>query len=71
MKLYSADGSELMTINGLARDGNTLLIKGKVLGTLPMTARLNASAVRAGLKLLTPRLLFFVLTLPFRRGSAR
>jgi hypothetical protein len=69
VKLQSSDGSELMTINALERDGDSLLIKGKVFGALPMNARLNPEAARAALKLLTPRLIFFLLTLPFRKGQ--
>jgi hypothetical protein len=68
VKLHSTDGSELMTINALERDGNSLIIKGKVFGAMPMNARLKPDAARAALKLLTPRLIFFLLTLPFRRG---
>jgi hypothetical protein len=67
VKLHSADGSELLTVTSLARDGNSLLIKGKVFGAMPMTARLDPKAARAALKLLTPRLMLFLLTLPFRR----
>jgi len=68
MKLYSTDGGELMTVSALERDGNSLLIKGKVFGAMPMNARLKPEAARAALKLLTPRLFFFLLSLPFRRG---
>ena len=68
MKLHSTDGSELMTISALERNGNSLLIKGKVFGAMPMNARLKPDAARAALKLLTPRLIFFLLTLPFRKG---
>jgi hypothetical protein len=68
VKLHSTDGSELLTVNSLTRDGNSLLIKGKVFGAMPMNARLNPEAARAALKLLTPRLVLFLLTLPFRRG---
>lgn len=68
MKLQSTDGSELMTVTALERDGNTLVIKGKVFGTMPMNARLSPTAARAALKLLSPRILLFLLTLPFRRG---
>jgi hypothetical protein len=68
MKLHSTDGSELMTISALERDGDSLLIKGKVFGAMPMNARLKPEAARAALKLLTPRLVLFLLTLPFRRG---
>jgi hypothetical protein len=67
VKLHSTDGSELLTINALERDGNSLLIKGKVFGAMPMNARLKPEAARAALKLLTPRLILFLLTLPFRR----
>jgi hypothetical protein len=68
VKLHSTDGSELMTVNALERNGNSLLIKGKVFGTMPLNARLNPEEARAALKLLTPRLILFLLTLPFRRG---
>jgi len=68
VKLQSTDGSELMTVTALERDGNTLLIKGKVFGAMPMNARLSPAAARAALKLLSPRLILFLLTLPFRKG---
>jgi hypothetical protein len=68
VKLQSTDGSELMTITALERNGNSLLIKGKVFGAMPMNASLNPEAARAALKLLTPRLILFLLTLPFRKG---
>ena len=68
MKLQSTDGSELMTVSALERNGNWLLIKGKVFGTMPLNARLSPTEARAALKLLTPRLILFLLTLPFRRG---
>jgi hypothetical protein len=67
MKLYSSDGGELMTVSALERDGNTLLIKGKVFGAMPLNARLTSESARAALKLLTPSLFWFLLTLPFRR----
>lgn len=69
MKLKSTDGGELMTVDSLERDGDTLLIKGKVFGAMPLNARLDADAARAAMKLLTPKLIFFLLTLPFRRGT--
>jgi len=68
MKLYAADRSELMQINSIERDGTDLLIKGKVFGTMPMTARLTPDQARQGLKLLRFRLLMFLITMLFRRG---
>jgi hypothetical protein len=69
MKLRSADGSELMAVSALERDGNQLLIRGKVFGAMPLDARLGPAAARAALKLLTPGLVWFLLTLPFRRET--
>jgi hypothetical protein len=68
VKLHSTDGSELLAVSSLERDGNSLLIKGKVFGAMPMNALLKPAAARAALKLLTPRLILFLLTLPFRKG---
>jgi hypothetical protein len=44
------------------------VIKGKVFGTMPMTARLTPVQARAAFKLLNLRTVLFLLTLPFRRG---
>jgi hypothetical protein len=69
MKILSTDGGELMTVQSLERDGNALLIRGKVFGAMPMNAKLTPEAARAALKMLTPGLVWFLLTLPFRRES--
>ena len=68
MKLTGPDKSELMTVSALERDGDDLVIKGKVFGTMPMTARLTPEQARAAFKLLNLRTILFILTLPFRRG---
>ena len=67
MTLYSADKTELMTVSAIERDGSDLLIKGKVFGTMPMTARLTPQQARQGLKLLSLRQIFFLLTMLFRK----
>ena len=69
MKIKSADGSELMQVNALERDGDLLVIKGKIMGAMPMTAKLSPDEFRKGLGLLNLRLFFFLLTFPFRRGA--
>ncbi|HUN77035.1 MAG TPA: hypothetical protein VMU40_21170 [Steroidobacteraceae bacterium] len=68
MKLYSQEGGELMRIESLERQGNQLLVRGKVFGTMPITAALPAREVRSALKLLNWRLALFLVTLPFRRS---
>jgi len=67
MKIYSADGSELMDIQSLGRDGNKLVIKGKVFGSMPMGAKLSPKDARQGLKLLNPKLVWFLLTFLLRK----
>ena len=69
MKLYSADKSELMTVSRIERDGDDLVIKGKVFGAMPMSARLKPEEARAALKLLSPKLVWFLLTLLFRKSK--
>lgn len=56
-----------MDIAALDRDGDVLLIKGKIYGTMPMTARLTPAEARRGFRLLTPRLFLFLLTFLFRK----
>ena len=66
MRIKSADGSELMQVNALERDGNLLEIKGKIMGAMPMTAKLSPAEFRMGFGLLNLKLFLFLLTFPFR-----
>ena len=67
MKIYGADGKEMMTVSSIERDGAELLVKGKLFGTMPLSARLKAQDAREGLKLMSWRTRWFLLTLLFRR----
>ena len=71
MKIYSADKSELMQVSRIERKGSDLVLKGKVYGTMPMSATLTPEQARAALKLLSPGLILFLLTLPFRKGEKK
>jgi hypothetical protein len=66
LTLYSPDNSKLMEVERLERSGNELLIKGKVFGAMPMTARLSPAEARKGLKLLDFKLAWFLVTFLFR-----
>ena len=68
MKLYSQDGSVVMEVQSLEPEGDDLVIKGKVFGAMPLTARLRPSETRNLLKLINPGLFLFLITLPFRRS---
>ena len=67
MKLYSADKSELMDVSSIERDGNDLVIKGKVFAAMPMAARLRPEEAKKALKLVNLKTALFILTLPFRK----
>lgn len=67
MKLQNLDQSTLMEVTSLGTEGAHLVIKGTILGSMPITAMLTPSEARSLFKLLTPRLFFFLLTLLFRR----
>ena len=66
MKFVGVDGSEIIVVTALDRDSNNLVIKGKVFGAMPISARLSPAEARKGLKLLNFRLLLFLLTLLLR-----
>ncbi|MES2302543.1 MAG: hypothetical protein V4521_10815 [Pseudomonadota bacterium] len=67
-KILDAQDKELMAIRKLERDGNTLVIRGKIFGAMPMVAKLTPEEARAALKLIDVRTFLFLLTLLFRRS---
>ncbi|MCS6948003.1 MAG: hypothetical protein NZM12_10345 [Steroidobacteraceae bacterium] len=70
MKLYGTDNQIVMTVTSLERDGGQLLIKGKVFGAMPISAKLRPEELRAGLKLLGWRNLLFLSAMLFRRTGS-
>lgn len=69
MKIYGADNREMMSITSLERDGGELVIRGKIFGAMPLTAKLRPGEARAALKLLNFRTALFLLTILFRRNN--
>ena len=66
MKIFGPDNQELIAISAIERDGAELVLRGKILGTLPMSARIRPEEARRGLKLLDWRTALFVLSLLWR-----
>lgn len=71
MKLYDNLNKELMVVSKIERDGDALVIKGKIMGAMPMTAKLRPEEARAALKLLDLKTLLFLVTLLFRPSSKK
>ena len=67
MKLYNLDESTLMEIASVDRSGNNIVVKGTILGSMPVTCMLTPREARGAFKLLSLRLWLFLLTFPFRR----
>ncbi|RIV82404.1 hypothetical protein D2V17_15240 [Aurantiacibacter xanthus] len=69
MKIRAADKSELMEISKIEVKGDDLVLKGKVYGAMPMTAVVTPEEARKFGKMLTPKLVWFLLTMPFRTSK--
>jgi hypothetical protein len=67
MKLYGPDNSELMQITSLESEDGKLVMKGKVFGSMPLTAKLTGTEARNAVKLLNFKLVLFLLTFLFRK----
>jgi hypothetical protein len=68
LKIFGADNKEMIAISAIERDGRELVLRGKIFGTMPMTARIRPEEVRSALKLLNWRTALFLLSLPWRRA---
>jgi len=68
VKLYGPDNKELMTVTAITREGNDLVVKGKIFGTMPMTAKLRPAEARRALKLMGFRNALFALSMLWRRS---
>jgi hypothetical protein len=68
MNIYGADDKVLMNISAIEPDGSTLVVKGKIFGSMPLSARLRPEDARAALGLMNWKTRLFLLTLLFRRA---
>ncbi len=69
MKFFTPDGGELIEIMTVATEGSNIAIRGKIMGAMPMTAVLTPAELRQGFKFLTPRLMFTLIAMLFRRSG--
>jgi hypothetical protein len=71
MKIVDSANKELMNVSSIAGDGDMLVLKGKIFGTMPMTAKLSPEEARGAFKLLNWKLALFLLTFLFRRSRPK
>ena len=67
MKIVDANETELMQVRAIEREGNRLVIRGKIFGAMPMVAKVSPEEARKALKLLDFKTVLFLLTLLFRK----
>lgn len=66
-KITDANDKELMAIRKIERDGDALVVRGKIFGAMPMVAKLTPAEARAALKLLDVKTVLFILSMLFRK----
>ena len=69
MKIFNTDGSILMEVKAVERNGNNIEFRGTVMGAMPVKGRLTPEQARAIFKLIQPKSLWlFLLTFLFRKS---
>jgi hypothetical protein len=71
MKIRTPDGTEAMQLDSIERAGNTLVLKARVLGAIPMNFVLTPEAVREAIRMLGWRLVPFAITFVLRHSPSR
>jgi hypothetical protein len=71
MKFYTPEKSVLLDITSVQPHDQGIVVSGKIMGTMPMKAILRPEELRAGLRLLTFKLIFTLLSMLFRPASKR
>ncbi|WP_395392643.1 hypothetical protein WBP07_16310 [Novosphingobium sp. BL-8A] len=69
MRILDAQDKELMAVRRIERDGENLVIRGKIFGAMPMVAKVTPEEARAALKLLDARTILFIISLLFRKAK--
>ena len=69
MRFFTPEGGELIEIMTVTPERNRVVIHGKIMGAMPMKAVLTPEQLRQGFKFLTPRLVFTIIAMLFRRSG--
>jgi len=69
MKLYGSEGILLMEVQSIKGGDRNLLIKGKMMGQVPMTVVMRPSDLREAVKMLSLSLIWQAIRMFFMRGD--
>jgi hypothetical protein len=67
MKLITSDNNELMEVSALKSDGSALIVSGTIMGAMPVEAVLTPEELRKVFKLLSFKLVLFVIGMLFKK----
>lgn len=67
MIIYGSDRSKLMEIEEFSRSGSTLRFRGKIMGTMPVSAVVTPSQLRKLIGSMGLGMILFAISLLFRR----
>ena len=67
MKILTDDGTELMTVDSVEATEKGILIRGTIMGAMPMKGVLSGKELRAGRKFISWKLVWTVLAMLFGR----
>ncbi len=67
MKIFTPEGSELITVTAVEPFENGIAISGTIMGAMPMKGVLRPAEMRAGVKFASLKLIFTLLAMLFRK----
>lgn len=59
MKFYTTDNTVLMDVSKVVTNKNGIILEGKIMGSMPMKALLRPEELRAGMRFVSLKLIFF------------
>jgi phytoene dehydrogenase-like protein len=71
MTVYGAQNEVLMNVTAIESEGNELVVKGRIFGAMPLTAKIPPEEMRAAFRILSVKRIFFLISLLFRRASRK
>lgn len=57
MRLFGPDGSDIMEIEAIVLEKGNIVIRGKIMGAMPLSALIRPDQLRRGIKLISLRVI--------------
>ena len=67
MKMITPEGNDLLDVESIDVEDGKIVIRGVIMGHMPMISLITAAEMRTGFKLLSLKKIFALISLLFRR----